>query len=89
MTRAQALLIVVGNASILAKDKCWKELLWMCHDKGAYKGMSLPPRNAEDEEKRAAAMLQTFTDVQLDLDVSDDEYSNLEQYEGAAWRDAD
>ena len=51
--------------------------------------MSLPPRNAEDEEKRAAAMLQTFTDVQLDLDVSDDEYSNLEQYEGAAWRDAD
>jgi len=89
VTRAQALLIVVGNASILAKDKCWGELLWMCHDKGAYKGMSLPPRNAEDEEKRAAAMLQTFTDVQLDLDVSDDEYSNLEQYEGAAWRDAD
>ena len=50
VTRAQALLIIVGNARILAKDRCWGELLWMCSDKRAYTGMDLPPRdNAEGE----------------------------------------
>ena len=92
VTRAQALLIIVGNARILAKDRCWGELLWMCHAKGSYTGMDLPPRgNAEDEEKRAAAMLEKLTDVQLDLDVSDDESapSNVERETGVPWRDAD
>jgi superfamily I DNA and/or RNA helicase len=28
-TRTQALLIIVGNARILAKDRCWGELRWM------------------------------------------------------------
>ena len=45
VTRAQELLIVVGNARILAKDPCWGELLWMCHEKNAYVGMDLPPRS--------------------------------------------
>ena len=92
VTRAQALLIIVGNARILAKDRCWGKLLWMCHAKGAYTGMDLPPRgNAEDEEERAAAMLEKLTDVQLDPDVSDDESapSNVERETGASWRDAD
>jgi hypothetical protein len=88
----------VGNARILAKDRCWGELLWMCSDKRAYTGMDLPPRpggggggNAEDEEKRAAAMLEKLTDVQLDLDVSDDESAprNVERETGVSWRDAD
>ena len=96
VTRAQALLIIVGNARILAKDRCWGELLWTCYDKGAYTGMTLPPRdNAEDEdaeEKRAAAMLEKLTDIaQLDLDVSDDESAprNVERETGVSWRDAD
>jgi superfamily I DNA and/or RNA helicase len=52
VTRAQALLIIVGNARILAKDRCWGEPLWMCSDKGAYTGMALPPRPGGSERRR-------------------------------------
>ena len=42
ITRAQALLIVVGNPSVLATDFHWRELLKLCIAKGAYRGAPLP-----------------------------------------------
>ena len=92
VTRAQALLIVVGNSNILGKDACWRELLWKCFDNGAYTGMPPPSRTTDEEEERAGALLQTFEDLHLDADSSDDDNhgpSRAEQQEGPEWRDAD
>jgi hypothetical protein len=49
ITRAQAMVIVVGNASVICTDKCWSEFLWYCVDNGAYRGTSLPSRNNGDD----------------------------------------
>lgn len=42
VTRAQALLIIVGNPLLMAKDKCWGELLRLCVERGGYRGCDLP-----------------------------------------------
>ena len=38
MTRAQGLLIVIGNPQLLRKDKCWYQLIKFCHDNNAIGG---------------------------------------------------
>ena len=43
MTRARALLIVVGNPAVLARDACWAALLRHAVRNGAYRGCALPP----------------------------------------------
>ncbi|XP_052781179.1 RNA helicase Mov10l1-like isoform X2 [Mya arenaria] len=43
ITRAQALLIVIGNPHVLTQDKYWRALLDYCVDLGAYVGCELPP----------------------------------------------
>ena len=42
VTRAQALLIIVGNPRVLASDQHWGELLSRCIHNGAYTGIALP-----------------------------------------------
>ncbi len=58
VTRAQALLIVVGNPRVLAADEHWGELLWHCADHGAYTGCPLPPRDPGAQEVQADAILE-------------------------------
>ncbi|KAM3617817.1 uncharacterized protein V6R79_011507 [Siganus canaliculatus] len=41
VTRAKALLIVVGNPRMLSGDGVWKEFICYCKDKGGYTGVSL------------------------------------------------
>jgi len=41
ITRAQALLIVVGNPQVLASDPCWGALLVHCQRNNAYIGPKL------------------------------------------------
>jgi helicase MOV-10 len=42
LTRAQALLIVVGDGKTLAHDRHWNALLKYCCDNNAYRGTPLP-----------------------------------------------
>lgn len=49
ITRAKALLIVVGNADLLQLDPCWKTFIDYCIDNGGYKG-KLPSPLPEDKE---------------------------------------
>lgn len=54
ITRAKALLIVVGNADILQLDPNWKQFIDYCIKNDGYKGKlpSRPPsRNEEDNEQ--------------------------------------
>ncbi|XP_075235124.1 uncharacterized protein LOC142332554 isoform X2 [Lycorma delicatula] len=39
VTRAQALLIIIGNPIILAEDENWGKMLRYCYDKGGYTGI--------------------------------------------------
>ena len=49
VTRAQALLIIVGNPSVLGRDAHWGALLRHCHQRGAYAGPPLPPEDGGGE----------------------------------------
>lgn len=42
LTRARALLIILGNPHVLAKDPCWREVLEYCVKRGGYIGCDLP-----------------------------------------------
>nr|XP_045618239.1 RNA helicase Mov10l1-like isoform X2 [Procambarus clarkii] len=41
VTRAQGLLLVVGNPLLLVQDNCWCQLIKFCLQKGAYRGPEL------------------------------------------------
>lgn len=38
ITRAQALLVIVGNPNLLARDPHWRSVLHYCVERGAYCG---------------------------------------------------
>ncbi|KAF2285412.1 hypothetical protein GH714_003619 [Hevea brasiliensis] len=44
ITRAIALLIIIGNPHIISKDPYWNKLLWYCADHDSYQGCGLPER---------------------------------------------
>ncbi|KAI5347741.1 hypothetical protein L3X38_000628 [Prunus dulcis] len=44
ITRAKALLIVIGNPHIISKDPNWNRLLWRCADNSSYLGCNPPER---------------------------------------------
>lgn len=49
ITRAQALLIVVGNPHVLCKDRHWNRFIKFCKDSKGYRGCEFNPA-ADDEE---------------------------------------
>jgi helicase MOV-10 len=53
-TRAQAMLIVVGNPGVLAVDPCWGGLLQRCIRLKAYVGVSYTPTTEMDVDTLAA-----------------------------------
>ncbi|PNH11314.1 putative helicase [Tetrabaena socialis] len=55
ITRAKALLVVVGNAEVLASDPHWRALLRFLHLKGAITGQRLPPGVREQLEAEPTA----------------------------------
>lgn len=51
VTRAKALLIVVGNPKILRHDKHWHQLLMYCDANGAYRGIKFPVDEPPDNQQ--------------------------------------
>lgn len=43
LTRAKALLVVVGNANLLQEDDHWKVFVQYCQQRGAFKGTPVRP----------------------------------------------
>ncbi|XP_063065595.1 putative helicase mov-10-B.1 [Engraulis encrasicolus] len=52
MTRAKALLIVVGNPVILRTDPTWGRFIQYCVEQGGYTGCQLPVSAADDALSR-------------------------------------
>ena len=66
MTRAQALLIVVGCPSVLVHDENWSKLLWYCVDNGAYTGAPLPTRvSCEDDTSSVSGIIDAMERMAL------------------------
>ena len=70
ITRAQALLIIIGCPAVLARDEHWNQLLWYCHDNTAYIGPPLP------ERKRSAGSNNNNNDNDNNYNDEDGIYSN-------------
>ena len=49
VTRAQALLVVVGNPAVLGLDPLWRSFLNWVYTRGGWAGASGPPWDAEAE----------------------------------------
>ncbi|GFR64003.1 RNA helicase Mov10l1, partial [Elysia marginata] len=54
ITRAQALMIILGNPHVLAQDSYWQALIRHCRDHGGYTGCDLPDFSKFQEDEDAA-----------------------------------
>lgn len=68
VTRAKALLIIVGNPYTLRQDVCWHRLLEFCRRKGAYRGVEY-----KDDDEHLADIEQRFAAVGIGEDLTDDD----------------
>ncbi|XP_078481515.1 putative helicase mov-10-B.1 [Ciona intestinalis] len=64
VTRAKALLIVVGNPHILSMDFYWNSLLTFCIDNGGYKGIEFTKRDNSTDP--AEDMISRMHDLRLE-----------------------
>lgn len=81
MTRAKALLIVVGNPVILRKDPTWEKFISYCVDKKGYTGFNYADAEVEEDVVTRLASLK----INLDSE-SPPEESALQQYVHPEWR---
>jgi superfamily I DNA and/or RNA helicase len=79
ITRAKALLIVIGSPAVLKEDKHWRCLLKHCHDNGAYTGVpfSLNDGNS-DGNSDDGGVCEALSRMQLD----DEEFNEPPPYDG-------
>ncbi len=84
ITRAKALVIVIGNPQVLASDPCWGKLLWYCVDNSGYTGnASLPPREGDAANATAAARtgdvdMDELADLAHRLNLNDNDITNIQ-----------
>lgn len=92
VTRAQALLIVVGNPLLLGHDKCWGALLRHCVRRGGYDGPPLSEELlSEEETSHPAANVDAIIDgvaARSHIETSDEyvSVSAATEVEGMPWR---
>lgn len=51
VTRAQSVLVLVGNPWLLRRDECWRELIAFCVARGAYRGPDLDAAAADEQAR--------------------------------------
>ena len=70
VTRAQALLIVVGNPNILSLDEHWGALLRLSVNKGVYQGVPLHSLEAGVDEDATESLAGDIEELCLDDEPS-------------------
>ena len=95
ITRAKALLIVVGNPFLLEKDKNWYELIKFCMDNGGYTGCRFELGERDDinvdvdNALKGIASMKVVDDEDSDVDDSsiiDERISAITALEQPEWR---
>ncbi|XP_033121763.1 putative helicase MOV-10 isoform X2 [Anneissia japonica] len=86
ITRAKALLIVIGNPVVLSRDENWKSLIDFCNRKGGSKGI----RHQVDNDDELRNLLAKFDAIKLTEPALENEnnegVSLVTQHNDPAWR---
>jgi len=83
ITRAKALLIVVGNPHILSQDPDWSDLLEFARSKGCYTGC---PYNQDTDAEMDRLETKLHSLLVKDRREEEEEITRLTQMEEPAWR---
>ncbi|XP_075766067.1 helicase MOV-10 [Pelodiscus sinensis] len=83
ITRAKALLVIVGNPAVLCKDPHWGTFLKYCVEQGGYTGCTYTPESPEEE-----ALADELSSLHLDTEPAGTPAgeSHIQQQLGPAWR---
>lgn len=90
VTRAKALLIIIGNPFMLSKDEHWNQLLEMCVEKGGYRGCKY-----DAEESDVNSIIELLKKVHLGSLPTEEEaeedagFSHVSQQNDPEWRGED
>lgn len=84
ITRAQALLIVVGNPHVLCKDRHWNSFIQFCIDAKGYRGCDFKPASEVDQD-----LIDRFKRVHLDSKEALDAVETSADEQPAWHRDED
>uniref|UniRef100_A0A3Q3W9K6 RNA helicase n=1 Tax=Mola mola TaxID=94237 RepID=A0A3Q3W9K6_MOLML len=79
VTRAKALLIVVGNPRILNTDPTWARFIQYCKDEGGYTGFS----QAEEDEDVVMRLASLYINIEAKVETAE---SGVQQYLDPEWR---
>nr|WGG62726.1 MOV10 [Lateolabrax japonicus] len=79
VTRAKALLIVVGNPRVLNKDPTWARFIQYCRDEEGYIGFV----QAEEEEDVVARLSALYIDIEVQVETAE---SVVQQHLDPEWR---
>ncbi|XP_033008851.1 helicase MOV-10 [Lacerta agilis] len=84
ITRAKALLIIVGNPATLSKDQYWGEFLKYCKDNNAYRGY----RYEADENEEDEALVEVISSLSLNRqpEGNNSGESHIQQQAHPEWR---
>ncbi|XP_008411964.1 putative helicase mov-10-B.1 [Poecilia reticulata] len=80
VTRAKALLIVVGNPLMLSADRIWASFIEYCKDEGGYSGFS---HAEEDEEMIVTKLSELFISIKAEIQSTE---SVVQQQLDPEWR---
>ncbi|KAK2851431.1 hypothetical protein Q5P01_007707 [Channa striata] len=78
VTRAKALLIVVGNPIVLSADPSWSRFIQYCRDEGGYTGFT----TAEDDE----AVIERIAALSITVQEVETAESGTQQHLNPEWR---
>jgi hypothetical protein len=80
ITRAKALLVIIGSPAMLKEDMHWRRLLRHCHDNGAYTGVPFAWDDVDTSENTEYGELSdALAHMQLN---ADDEFQEPPPYDG-------
>lgn len=89
ITRAQALLIMIGNPFTLENDPSWKSMIEHAIDGGGYTGTDYTKKEQRDDSVSAITDMLGGIQLQDDDSVDDDDFvaiSHVTAQEGPAWK---
>lgn len=88
ITRAQSLLIMIGNPFTLAEDSNWESMIDYVRDGGGYTGVNYTKRNRCTHDKSAFEdLIRGIHDDGSDNDDTDGvDLSHVAAQEGVAWK---
>lgn len=88
ITRAKALVIVIGNPEVLVQDPHWGSLLRYCVEHQGYVGVPLPPLDQSNTEAAMKQLSELAMAEPEETAAAGMYVSPVAEMEDPAWREA-